>query len=681
MLKDKQAANVNLIHEAFSFETQLWIVSDFCDGGSLTTLMKAYDHKLEERFIVPIAREVLIALRDIHASNVIHRDVKCANILVCEDGQVQLCDFGVSAALEAANGQNKRSTIIGTPHWMAPELVVHLGYDTKIPYSTEVDIWAFGIALIEMATGRPPNATIPVRGLGDAIKQAPPRLEGNFSDALKDLVVACLKNRPNERPTAAALLDHPYIKNSEKTHPTKDIAKLVEEFWKWQQSGGQRMSLFSNMGAISSDTLRPEGQFDDEWNFSNSDEFERRASMMFASGSSENIEMSNYERLMQEFENKKAEKGQHALGGIFDLSRKGYDPTGRRTSDLPFRNLGGSTSSDARVSTMIDLDAAMAVPEPNFNLADPPSLRRRPFPDFEDEDETLHPNRDSRIDRDSDSYRSRRTMEWKFPSMQVPSNTAKRLPKDSVTGLSVSQTARSRPKTQDWKFPTAEEMAAVSEPTSPVEPTTTGGFRRPTIKHAKTMPVPTIETSASTSGPPSPDRSSMIDLDTALVLEVPSTRPSTAGSATNSAISETTTGDPFDLEDQITITGGASRGSRRSNSSTDRGSFHRQSQSEPTLTSWNRQIFGTGVGGTIRGQPTAQGQQQGVKRESRGKKHGIQRLVQPNVEVLLPGGRKSVVKAELGRMSEDAIMRCQIGRQKWTALVGVVPHKAVKTVV
>lgn len=555
---------------------------------------------------------------------------------------------------------------------MAPELVVHLGYDTKVPYSTEVDIWAFGIALIEMATGRPPNATIPVRGLGEAIKQAPPRLEGNFSDGLKDLVATCLKNRSNERPTAATLLDHPYIKNTEKTYPIKDIAQLVEEFWKWQQSGGQRMSLFSNMGAISSDTLRPEDQFDDDWNFSNSDEFERRASMMFALGPSENVDITNYDRLMQEIENQKAEKGQRALDGIFDLSRKGYDPTGRRTSDLPFRNLSGSPSTDARRSTMIDLDAAM--PEPNFNLAQPPSLRRRPFPDFEDEDDTLHPNRDSRVVRDSDIDRSRRTIDWKFPSVQAPSNTAKRLPKDSVTGLSVSQTARSRPKTQDWKFPSAEEMAAVSEPTSPIEPVPAGALRRPPIKHAQTMPIPTIQTSESTSGPLSPDRSSMIDLDTALVVEVPSTRPSTAGSATNSAVSETTTGDPFDLEDQATITGGGS--SRRSRSSTDRGSFHRQSQSEPTLTSWNRQIFGTGVGGTIRAQPGAQGKR-GSKRESRGKKgRGLHALIQPNIEVLLPGGRKSVVKAELGRMCEDVLMRCQVGRQKYTVLV---PRRMVKT--
>jgi len=558
---------------------------------------------------------------------------------------------------------------------MAPELVVHLGLLSNTAYSTEVDIWAFGIALIEMATGRPPNAGVVAQRLGPAVESDPPRLEGNFSQELKDFVAYCLKMRPEDRPTAADLLEHPYIKNSAMTHPTSSIAKLVEDYWNWQQLGGQRMSLFSPMGAIGSDPVPSDDESDEDWNFSTTEEFNRRASMLLLPNFRESMELSNYDKLMKELEEQRGIRGQQALARIFDTSSKGYDPNARRTSDLPFRNLADAPAADR--TTMIDLDAAIPLVEPNLNLADPPSLRSRRFHDFDDEDDTLHPNRDSRVDRDWDSYGNRRTQDWKFPNMQYPSNTAKRVTRDSGTSLNVSQTVRARPKTQDWKFPTAEEMAAASEPTSPVEPTAAGGLRRPALKHAQTMPITASEP---TSSPPSPDRSSMIDLDTALVLEVPSTRPSTAGSTTDSAISETTTGDPFDLEDQID--GGVAARPRSSGASTDRGSFHRQSQSEPTLTTWNRQIFGGGASAgaaaagpattaTVRGQAAAAAPPKDTGRRM-AVRSGVPGLPQPNVEVLLPGAKKAVVKAEMGRMGEDVIVRCRLGKQRWVAFATLV---------
>jgi hypothetical protein len=427
------------------------------------------------------------------------------------------------------------------------------------------------------------------------------------------------------------------------------------------------------MGAMGSESLPEEA--DESWNFSTSEDFERRVSVMFnvetprsmAPGAAR--ELTPFEKILEE---QKSKRGEKSLAAIFAKDGRGYDPSGRRTSDLPFRNEyeGGSVADR---STIIDLDAAWSVPEPNLNLADPPgSLRAKRFYRDDDEDnETLHANRMSRTgdsDHSDSGDRNRRTQDWKFPPMIAPSNTAKRLPKDS--GISVSQTVRARPKTQDWKFPTPAEMAvaAASEPTSPQEPVITGYSRtRPVIKHSKTMPMEPFTATGTYSGPPSPDRSSIIDLDTALVVDVPVTRPSTAGSATDSAISETTTGDPFDLEGQIEASP-RQRSNDRMERDGDHGSYHRQSQSEPTLTSWNKELFGS----TIRAQ-----QSQVRVREGRGagmrksRPSQLMALVEPSREVLLPGARKDVVKVELDKMSDDVVARCVLGKGAWVGFAGL----------
>lgn len=112
-VKDSKAKNINHIQEAFDLHSQLWIVSDYCSGGSVHTLMKSSDEPgLEESFLIPIARELAIALKHVHDAGVIHRDIKCGNVLISEDGHLQLCDFGVAARME--NEVSKRSTIIGT---------------------------------------------------------------------------------------------------------------------------------------------------------------------------------------------------------------------------------------------------------------------------------------------------------------------------------------------------------------------------------------------------------------------------------------------------------------------------------------------------------------------------------------------------------------------------------------
>ena len=199
-LKDSNAKNITMIYEAFAFHSQLWLVSEYCQGGSVNTLMKACkDRRLEEAFIIPVARELAVALKYIHDADIVHRDLKCANILIMEDGTLRLADFGVAGMLES--NVAKRSTIIGTPNWMPLELVEQLGNDSAdISYGTEVDCWAYGCA-----TGHGPN--VKVRDpylLANALRQNAPRLDENgpYSDKLRGFIEFCHQIDPEARPTA-----------------------------------------------------------------------------------------------------------------------------------------------------------------------------------------------------------------------------------------------------------------------------------------------------------------------------------------------------------------------------------------------------------------------------------------------------------------------------------------------
>ncbi|KAL8922170.1 MAG: hypothetical protein Q9172_003672 [Xanthocarpia lactea] len=137
-LRESNAKNINMIIDAFPIHSQLWIVTEYCPGGSLHTLMQGVGFKLEEKYIIPVARELAVALQTIHAAGIIHRDVKAANVMIHENGSLQLIDFGVSGLLQT--GKDKRSTIIGTPHWMPPEMssqLLNQGPST-VDYATEV---------------------------------------------------------------------------------------------------------------------------------------------------------------------------------------------------------------------------------------------------------------------------------------------------------------------------------------------------------------------------------------------------------------------------------------------------------------------------------------------------------------------------------------------------------------
>lgn len=231
----KNCPNVSHYYGSILEGTKLWIIMEYCAGGSLRSLLKA--GRLEERYIGVITRELLIALSFIHKAGVIHRDIKAANVLVTREGNVQLCDFGVAAQLTANN--SKRITMAGTPFWMAPEVILE-----GTTYSYKVDIWSLGITVYELLTGNPPYCDKdPKRAMQLIAKQKPPRLQGNnYSLLIKDFVALCLDENPQERPMAEELLKSKFIRHH-KSSSTAILREIVSRFLVWREKKASRDSI------------------------------------------------------------------------------------------------------------------------------------------------------------------------------------------------------------------------------------------------------------------------------------------------------------------------------------------------------------------------------------------------------------------------------------------------------
>ncbi|TYJ14325.1 hypothetical protein E1A91_A10G111000v1 [Gossypium mustelinum] len=224
-------------HCSFTAGHCLWVVMPYMAGGSCLHIMKsAYPEGFEEPVIATLLREVLKALVYLHAHGHIHRDVKAGNILIDSNGAVKLADFGVSACMfDSGDRQRSRNTFVGTPCWMAPEVMQQLhGYDFK------ADIWSLGITALELAHGHAPFSKYPpMKVLLMTLQNDPPGLDyerdKRFSKSFKEMVATCLVKDPKKRPTSEKLLKHHFFKHARSydylVHTILDgLAPLGERF-------------------------------------------------------------------------------------------------------------------------------------------------------------------------------------------------------------------------------------------------------------------------------------------------------------------------------------------------------------------------------------------------------------------------------------------------------------------
>ena len=191
--------------------TRLAIAMEYMAGGSVADLISdAFGGPLPESACAVVCRDLLYALDYLHGEGKIHRDVKCANVLLTAAGEIRLADFGVAGTLTQTLGGNKRRTFTGTPFWMAPEVIQAHESDG---YNSKCDIWSLGITAMEAANGTPPYSDLhPMRVLFFIPKNPPPRLEGaSFSAEFKEFCAACLQKDPDRRPRAAQLVNHRFI--------------------------------------------------------------------------------------------------------------------------------------------------------------------------------------------------------------------------------------------------------------------------------------------------------------------------------------------------------------------------------------------------------------------------------------------------------------------------------------
>eukprot|EP01098_Paradermamoeba_levis_P010376 TRINITY_DN4361_c0_g2_i1.p1 TRINITY_DN4361_c0_g2~~TRINITY_DN4361_c0_g2_i1.p1 ORF type:complete len:387 (-),score=95.78 TRINITY_DN4361_c0_g2_i1:1128-2288(-) len=238
LLKSCKHTNIVEYYSSYVYNQQLWICMEYCGGGSVSDLIEVLEKPFTEDQIAFVCRETLKGLEYLHANRKIHRDIKGANVLLTDDGDIKLVDFGVAA--ELVRTISKCDTFTGTPYWMAPEVISGDKYDGK------ADVWSVAIMTLEMAEMIPPLHHIhPMRALFMIPGNPPPTLKhpSNWSKSFNDFLAKSLVKDVSQRPTAQQLLQHPFVANAKNKNVLLDDIEdakriILERGYRCADSGG-----------------------------------------------------------------------------------------------------------------------------------------------------------------------------------------------------------------------------------------------------------------------------------------------------------------------------------------------------------------------------------------------------------------------------------------------------------